>query len=56
MSSNIIPQEIRGLFINDKTDKFKGVGFQWKVDLTYIMPNLWGELQVLSNLNQEGCN
>ena len=39
MSSNIIPQEIRGLFINDKTDKFKGVGFQWKVDLTYIKRN-----------------
>jgi len=35
-SSNIIPQEMKGYYTNDKTDVFPDHYFQWKVRLTYI--------------------
>jgi len=46
-----------------KTSTYSTGNFLWKpmeqmekFVKHYIMPNLWGELQVLSNLNQVGCN
>lgn len=41
-SNNIVPQEMKGLFIDDKTSVFSDVGFQWKVRLTYIKSNIFG--------------
>ena len=42
MSSNITPQEIKGLFTDDKTPQNIHPYFHWKVDLTHIMFNKIG--------------
>ena len=38
-SSNIIPQEIKEHYTDDKKGNFSGQCFQWKVDITYIKCN-----------------
>lgn len=43
--SNIIPQEIKGYFRDDKKDSLTNHNFQWKVDLTYIKRNKIGGLK-----------
>jgi len=35
-SSNIIPMEIRGYFIDDKLCVFSNLNFQWNVGIIYI--------------------
>lgn len=53
-SSNIIPVEMKGLFIDDKIGNFNNLPFQWKVDLIHIPrlhPNLNFCSKVLSNSN-----
>jgi len=52
-SRQIVPMEMRGYFIDDKTDVFSNLPFQWKVDLTYIQrcyPNFLAHSKVRRNL------
>lgn len=38
-SNNIIPQETRGYFIDDKMCYFNNPYFKWKVHITHIKSN-----------------
>ena len=46
-SRQLFPHEMKGLNTDDKTGILNRVGFQWKVDITYIKSNLKGQLQRL---------
>jgi len=53
MSRHITPQEIKGLFTDDKTPQNLHPYFHWKVDLTYIMRNFPSGNLKIPNLQSE---
>jgi len=50
-SSNIIPMEIRGYFIDDKLCVFSNLNFQWNVGIIYIIGNFKNPLVSREKLN-----